>query len=454
MKIVYWKKNKLKFLGITIFKIKYTSLGGVVYILGLPVWIVNGQLYKLQYKVRKNHDFDMRAFDAEIEAITSGYPVKPSETKPQNIAFLASCCYDMGGHTKCIRDLIKSLAGLYNMQLFLTQKSETFAQAPKFVTCIGRYAKIFGVDSRLIGFREQIISFVNQIADFGPSCLLVYIHPDDMFGAAVVSMIKQNTKIKIIYFNHASHIPALGMDFADIILECMPSTKKITEEKRHLHNSKIIGLQSLGKDETIYYQQDVLSELKHKLGIRDGYYVTMSGGSGYKFFEDDSSPYFEMIKSLLQKEPKLYHVVISEFNDSEQQIINKIFKGAADLRKRLLIIPYQTDFDIYFQCADVFVDSFPVSSALTQIDLMRNKVASVVKINTIKPEYSFHEYQMPGYPYMFAKVDDMEKAILDLLHNRDKREQIIAKNYEYWLKTYESRIIRDKYINLCNGGTK
>ena len=448
MKIVYWKKNKLKFLGITIFKIKYKLQGVVFYFFNLPVWVSGKRLFALQCKVTNNKDFDMSPFDAEIAAITSGYSVKHCEPKPQNIAFLASCCYDMGGHTKCIRDLIKSLAGLYNMQLFLTQKSKTFAKATKFVTSISQYAKIFGIDSRLVGFRRQIISFVNQIADFGPSCLLVYIHPDDIFGAAVVSMIKQNTKIKIIYFNHASHIPALGMNFADIILEGMPSTQKITEEKRHLHNSQIIGLQSLGKDETIYYQQDVLSELKHKLGIRDGYYVTMSGGSGYKFFEADSSPYFKMIKSLLQKEPKLYHVVISEFNDSEQQIIDKIFENAADLRKRLLIIPYQTDFDIYFQCADVFVDSFPVSSALTQIDLMRNKVASVVKINTIKPEYSFHEYQMSGYPYMFAKVDDMEKAILDLLHNRDKREQIIAKNYDYWLKTYESSIYKNNVIKI------
>ena len=238
----------------------------------------------------------------------------------------------------------------------------------------------------------------------------------------------------------------MGISFADIVLEGSESIKQHAITKKHATRCEIIPLQSLPKDATTYYTSDQINKIKKQIGIRNEYYVTMSGGSGYKFFEADSSPYFEMLKSLLQKEPKLCHVVISEFNDSEQQIIDKIFENAADLRKRLLIIPYQTDFDIYFQCADVFVDSFPVSSALTQIDLMRNKVASVVKINTIKPEYSFHEYQMPGYPYMFAKVDDMEKAILDLLHNRDKREQIIAKNYDYWLKTYESSIVRDKYI--------
>lgn len=177
----------------------------------------------------------------------------------------------------------------------------------------------------------------------------------------------------------------------------------------------------------------------------------MSGASSYKFFDENGSEYFEMIKRLLQKEPLLKHIVISEFNSEQKAVIDRIFALNAEAKKRLIFVPYRPDFDILFQCADVFIDSFPVSSALTQIDLMRNKIASVVKINRDKPEFSFHEYQMPDYPYMFEDVKDMEKAICELLYDENKRKEIIEKNYRYWLSTYESSVVRDKYVEIIEG---
>ena len=96
-----------------------------------------------------------------------------------------------------------------------------------------------------------------------------------------------------------------------------------------------------------------------------------------------------MIKRLLSKEKNLKHVIISQFDKNQQKIIDEIFAGSVE-KNRLTIIPYQTEFDKYFQCADLFIDSFPVGAALTQVDLMRNKVASVVKINKDNAYFSFH----------------------------------------------------------------
>lgn len=310
---------------------------------------------------------------------------------------------------------------------------------------------IINADISSWSFRKKVTAFANNIIRYGMKTLLVYIHPDDVFGTAVLSLIKRMTSVKIIYFNHASHFPCLGMSFADIILEGMPSTKKITEEKRHFNNCCVVGLQSLNKNDTVYFADEKKQSEKAKLGVNSGELVTMSGGSSYKFFDENGSEYFEMIKRLLQKEPLLKHIVISEFNSEQKAVIDRIFALNAEAKKRLIFVPYRPDFDILFQCADVFIDSFPVSSALTQIDLMRNKIASVVKINRDKPEFSFHEYQMPDYPYMFEDVKDMEKAICELLYDENKRKEIIEKNYRYWLSTYESSVVRDKYVEIIEG---
>ena len=392
----------------------------------------------------------MRKFDEEIASFVED--VKPLNCNPDEhkIAFLATALYDMGGHSKCVRDIIKSLDGIYEQKLFLTEENETYKKAPNTVSVIKKHAKIAGLNSNLFKLKESAEKSANTIIKYAPKTIIVYINPDDIIGTAVLSILKRTTNIKILYFDHASHFPALGMTFADCILNGMQSSIITSHEKRHLYNTKLVGLQSLPKDETIYYPKEELQKLKKEMGIPENSLVTMSGGSAYKFFDKNSnSEYFEMIKRLLQKEKNLYHVVIVELNKKYKEKIDEIFKDFKAEKKRLIILPFQNDIDKYFQCADVFIDSFPISSALTQVDLMRNKVASVVKINRENPEYSFHEYQMPNYPYMFESVNDMENAITELLHSSEKRKEIIENNYEFWLKTYESNVFRDKIVSIA-----
>lgn len=449
MSLVCWKNSKFKILNITIFKLRNTSKGVRFYLFGIPCYKNTKEVSKLIAEFKLNKNFDTRKFDQQIEDFLKPYNRANLKKDNKKIGFLATEIYDTGGHTKCIKDLIVSLSNDYEQILFLSKKSNSIDNAPTVYSIIKNYAQIYGIDSNLLFLKKKCKDFCNKIISSNIKTLLVYIHPDDIFGTAVLAYLKNTTDIKIIYFNHASHYPVLGMSFADVILEGMPTTQKITHEKRHFTNTKIIGLQSLPKDETIYYSNDELQNLRHNLGIKAGELVTMSGGSAYKFFDDEkNSDYFEMIKNLLAKEPRLKHVIISEFDSKQNSIIQRIFSNSSELKNRIVFLPYQTNFDKYFQMADVFIDSFPVSSALTQVDLMRNRVASVVKINKEIPEFSFDEYQMPDYPYMFERIQDMQNAILDLLHDETKRKEIISKNYEFWLKTYESSVVRDKYIKI------
>lgn len=448
MNIFSCNKNKFKIFGITVFNLKNRSNGVYIHILGIPCCKYNHELFNISEEFKANKKFNTKEFDNRIKAVIS--PFHHIEYKKDNkkIGYLATELYDMGGHTKCIRDLLLSLRNHYQQSLFLTQKTTSFIYAPNILNVIKKHANIYGEDTGLLFFKKNVKKFCNKIISSKIKTLLVYIHPNDVFGTAVLAYLKNTTDIKIIYFNHASHFPSLGMSFTDLILEGMPSTEKVTNEKRGFFNTKIIGLQSLAKEDTQYFSKEEIKSLKDELGIPENKFITMSGGAAYKFFDKNSSPYFQLIKNLLQQEPELVHVIITEFDNKQKSVIEDIFEDEAKLKERLLIVPYQTNFDKYFQMADVFIDSFPVSSALTQIDLMRNKVASVVKINKENTEYSFHEYQMLDYPYMFENVEDMEKAVLELLHNKGKRKDIIEKNYAFWLKTYESSVKRDEIINI------
>lgn len=448
MKLLKWKKNKLKFLGITIIKFVAKPKGIGVYFLGLHLKTLKSKLGGIIYNFHNNKNFDTRHFDKEIAEITADIKIPKIHPDNHKIAYLATKLFDMGGHSKCLRDLLYALDGKYEQKLFLTQVYNLEKNAKNIIPDIKKYCTIEGTDFLIIKFHQQLKELVEKISAYSPRALFVFIHPDDVFGAAVLSVLRQKG-IQILFMNHASHFPAVGMTFADIICEGLPSIVKITNEKRHLYNTKIIGIQSLAEGDTIYYSAEELKKKKKEIGIQDGNLISMSGGFSYKFFDaNGGSEYFEMILRILQKKRNLNHVIMGDFTSKQKNTINEIFRNSPNEKQRLIFLPFQTDFDKYFQCADVFIDSFPVSSALTQIDLMRNKVASVVKINKEQPEFSFHEYQMPDYPYMFERVKDMENAVIELLTIPQKRQKIIEKNYNFWLKTYESNIFAKKIIKL------
>lgn len=439
-------KEKFKFLGLTLYKLENKENKFYFYLFNIPVCQYNKKLSWLIKVVNRDCDFDMYEKDEKVASVVSDISCSITKFNDKNIAYLATQLYDMGGHSKCIFNSVKSLDGIYNQHLFLTKK---YRDELKIIPLLKQYLDVtYVADINWLKFKRNVKQLVNEICQFAPKALFVYIHPEDILGAAVIAVLKKETDIKIIFINHASHFPNMGMNFADMILDSTRSVK-ITNNRRHLYHNEIIKLQSLKKDETVYYSKEELAQLKEEIGLNKNYQITMSGGSAYKFFDrDTSSEYFEMIKRILRNEKNLYHIVISVLNVEQHAIVDTIFKDAEEEKERLIFLPYQENFDKYFQCADVFIDSFPVSGSLIQVDLMRNKVASVVKINTDNPEISFQDNQMPNYPYMFETVEDMEKGVYELLHDENKRAEIIAQNYEYWLKTYESDVMRDQYINM------
>lgn len=448
MKIFRIDDNKYKLFNFTIAKIKTRNDRGVyLHILGIPVLRIKNPMADLYLKFRNNSSLDCRSFD---ERISGFFQVEKKSKTPINnrIALLASIVSDQGGHSKCIRDLANSLSSTYNQKLYLTKKTASISRAQMIFNDISDSIDVYGRDITLLNYKKEIFNIIEDLSNYSPKVIISYIHPDDVFGASILCLIKKYINTKIIFFNHASHYPVLGMNFADLVLEGMPLTKEITQKRRFINNCTVIGLQSTDKNNVEYITDDRRNEIKRKFKISKNDFLTMSGGASYKFFDENKSDYFIFIRKLLGKEKRLKHLIISNFSTYQKKIIDDIFLGYDDERNRLHLTSLSSKYNELFQCADVFIDSFPVSSALTQIDLMRNRVPSVVKINKEHPEFSFHEYQMRDYPYMFDNLNDMENGIFDLLYCDNKRKEIAEQNFQFWLENYENSVVRDKYISI------
>lgn len=407
----------------------------------------------------ENLQFDTNEVDAMIEKLANSiyffYRFRFFEENKiiNKFAFCASLLYDVGGHTACLYSLADSLYSINKKRipLFLSSKEKCYSLSALTMNKLEKFVKTDGINFDAKFYVKDVFLLYNKIVSELPEYLFVFIHPDDIVFSLVLFLLKKTTPIKLIFFNHASHYPSLGMSFSHFIWEPLPSTLKTTRDCRHITvKSRVMGLPSGRKENYRKIHEDGFSIIRSSLGLENENFLTMSGGASYKFFDGVHSEYFLMVRKVLSLEPKLFHVILSNFSDKQMNIINDIFKNNSELKKRLIIIPLRPDFEPFFRSADVFVDSFPVSSALTQLDLMKNRTASVVKVNTDNPEKSFHEYLPKDYPYMFETVEGMIGGILLLLNNPLERKKAIDMNYQHWLENYESDAIINNVLNLVN----
>ncbi len=453
MMIFGWKNNNFKILGIPILRKKLLRRRLRYSLLGIPIFFVSNQLLEIQADFSSKVPLDTKLFDDRIQSVIERMqiPSKKNTIADNNIVILATELYDMGGHTECIKNIVAAMPEKYKTFVFLTKKNTALKGAVNKTKEISKHSKICGLEDSPVKWQKQLVELFNDITELSPKAVVAFIHMNDVFGATLLGMLRKYTDIKILFFNHGSHYPALGMHFCDLILEGTPTTATITKKQRGLDNTCIVGLPYLKESDLPKFSATEVKEKKKEIGIPDGFLCTMSAGGAYKFFDEHSSLYFEMIKRLLQQNEKLYHVIITNRMNAKRKKIIKTLFDKEDIKKRLITIPTTSDYKILFKCADVFIDSFPISGALTHIDLISMRVPNVVKINLNNPLWSFHEYMPKDYPYAFSKVEDMEQGINKLLQDKHERENIAAINYKYFVNNFEGAYFSQKLIDLIEG---
>ena len=447
-------KTQWKLFGIPLLRIQDSFDCIRVFVLGIRLFKYRTPLHKCVRNFKKANRLNCLAFDEAIAQESKKIDVLPTstETKGDKILFLASEFYESGGHSKCVLNLAKLLQKDYNSHVFLTRLHNTEQNAPILLEHLKLWAFIEGTDLGFFDTQKQVQSAFERIVQMAPKVVFVFAHMDDVFSTLLLALIKQHTSIKIIYFNHGSHFPALGFAFADLVLEGMPTTHYVTKHFRGIDKCHVVGLPDQAKEDIVYISDEEKTSLRERLGLEPHHVLLMTAGTGYKFFEGETSPYFAMLNEILSQDEHSHWVIFSEFNPTEHAIINQYVD--AKNRSRLKIHPFTPQYRAYFQACDVYVDSFPVSGALMQVELMGLKVPTVVKINRGNALTSFHEYFEPSYPYMCENVDAMKAVILDLLSHSEKRQAAVEQNFQHYLTHYEAEAVRQKYKALIDGSDR
>ncbi len=373
-------------------------------------------------------------YDAKILSI--GEKIVAKENKdfapkvlPPKVLILTSEIYDSGGHTElAIRYIQKnnSKEDLYFALTAFHNASETSAptKSKELKSVLGSNFIEFDATRE---FDKKVIEIFNYIKSNGFSKIISNIHMSDTVGCTILGLIKKYSDIEISFWNHGDHFFALGTTFADEITTRVKNGSALTpylKNNKHCTNGRFI----IQYDKAKLLTKDEIREIRQKLNIPDGAFLTMTGCILSKVGRD----YYQLIDKMLTRDKNIYHLFICPNYPEKKDKIEKLFKH----NPRVIVIGATSEFDKYIQASDLYIDSFPQGSALTLIDYIKYKRPVVVKINTQHPIKSFEEYLYPNYEYAFKTPTAMLDGILKLANDKNEYTRVSEKCFDYFMNYY------------------
>lgn len=375
-----------------------------------------------------------------------------SSVTNDNIGILASTIYDVGGHTQCLMRFAESFYEEYDLSLFLTNSGgDSRKQAKTKYPYLESMLSMIELPHLKGDYDVKLVSILQAILESKVKMLFVYIHMDDVISCAVLAMLKEHTDVKIVLFNHADHTFSLGFEHCHLIIELRKQGQYITQRYRNKFNTTIIPLQGTKRSKLKTYSIDEINTKKKELGVDKKELVSLSGFSSEKVFRDKDHNYLIFIRNLLEQESNLKHILVTKLSNKERKLISKVFHAKEHLLDRLVIIDRVAEYDLLLQVGDIFIDSFPLGSALSHIDVIKNMRPTIIKKNNNNELYTFYGYLYDGYEYAIDDVDEMLTKTLFLLRNKDEQQRIASKCFQYYLDTYEFDTVKARYKQLIEG---
>ncbi|MDR1656449.1 MAG: hypothetical protein LBT47_02685 [Deltaproteobacteria bacterium] len=392
--------------------------------------------------------FDTTVLDRYIlksaQSLTSGLLDRQSpELDPMRICILATRTYESGGHTECILRLMSFLA---DFELFFIECDSLYddhTQGPDKLRKMANRAEIHLIHHQK-DLGQTVAELYKTILETRARNLITFIHPHDAVSTAVLGLLKANTAVHVIYNVHADHLLNLGLSFGDAVLVGRQASQEALAQ--HLKRPPIIVSVSPSYDRTFIFDDNDIEEEKQRLGLDSDNYVTLTGCPAYKIFRDTNLPYWRLIKRLLIAEPKLKHLFISSLTVDQRRSLNSLFDDAPELLERVVFLEPGPRFPLYINASDLFIDSFPLGSALTHIDVIREKRPTVIKIND-DPFLSFQDYLYDKYKFNCHTVDEMFDSIIYLLHNPEVRAKIGWEVFQFSKERYSFTRLKNEVLS-------
>jgi glycosyltransferase involved in cell wall biosynthesis len=254
-----------------------------------------------------------------------------------------------------------------------------------------------------------IISRAKRLRECAAAADIVVLHTWEYDVVPTIAFANKEQFPSIIYTNHGDHWFWVGVAISDVVANLRESGMHLSQERRGIEAKRNLLLPTILEPA---YRELSRVEAKQKLGIDENSVMLLSIARAVKYKTVDSVSFADAHVDLLKRHQQAVLVVIGAGNGDEDW-------SAAIQRSqgRIQVLGETKDTALFYQAADIYVDSFPFVSITSILEAGSYGVPSVSRYPYSSDICGVLGSDMPGLTGNLIRVRDLEEytAVLSRL---------------------------------------
>ncbi|MBW4686022.1 MAG: glycosyl transferase family 1 [Komarekiella atlantica HA4396-MV6] len=268
---------------------------------------------------------------------------------PKRVLHVATHLPPIGGHAKMLYRWIQQDSERIHSIAITRQELEN---VPSFLkeAVNNSQGKIYSL-SESIG---SIISWAKRLREIATLADVVVLHTHQEDVIPIIAFANREQSPPIIYVNQADQCFWLGYSISDVVANLRESGKRLSQERRGIAVERNLLLPII-----LNPIQRTLSRTnaKQQLGLDEDSIVVLSIARALKFKTIYGTSYADVHLPVLQKYKQVILIAIGAGNNDENWSV-----AIEQTQGRIRLLEESQDTSIFYQAADIYVDTFPFVS--------------------------------------------------------------------------------------------
>ena len=377
---------------------------------------------------------------AALDPVASG-PARIAPVPPRKVLHVLTEVYPLGGHTRLVWRWIQADAGRTH-SVVLTRQYDGEVPQPLKAAAEGTGGKLYFLDRQAGGLlgRAQALRRLAVGADH----VVLHTYPYDV--VPLIAFAQKEARPPLTLMNKDDHVFWLGGSVADQVAQMRYSGWRLSQQRRGTPEARCVLLPI-----PLEVKRRTLSrgEAKKQLGLPENAVVLVSVASAYKYSSPGGQHFAEVLLPVIQEKKNAMLLVVGPEQRDEWASASLQAAG------RIKAFGKRGDVDIFYQAADVYLDSFPFGSLTSLLEAGSYGTPLVsYRANSSEPELMC-EYD-PGLSDLPARpnrVDDYRNQVCRFIDDAQLRARLGEQTREsitaHHGRSGWKRLLEELY--LCRG---
>ncbi|MBH8555300.1 glycosyltransferase family 4 protein [Nostocaceae cyanobacterium CENA357] len=273
---------------------------------------------------------------------------------PKNILHIVYGVWNTGGHSRLLWRWIQQDAershSVVLTEMRLDDTPKVFREA-----VYKSHGKIYALNKTIGNF----ISRAKRLREIAASADMVVLHTMHDGTLPVIAFANREQSPPIIYVNTADERFWTGVCISDVVANLRDSGMRLSQKRRGVEPMRNMVLPTIVEPTRRILSR---SEAKRQLGISENSVLLLSIARGVKYNTSDGISFADVHLPLLKKHKQAILMVVGPGNRKDWS------EAIQQTQGRIRVFGDTPDTDVFYQAADIYVDSYPFVSITSLLE--------------------------------------------------------------------------------------